>query len=189
MCLHRIALCFDVLGSVMLCCYIISELKLLVLSVTSSHLHFFLNREGRLGTTDDFTASFLHFSMSSIFLCSPELSILWYCLPTSSSACLIFFPLLACLARWFWPDLKTRLSGGPGQVRSGLALCCLHLHLHLSLNHAGRLGTKDELTTCFLYFFLFSTAHRDLASYRPIHSLMLSSHLSFCLPCLLPNFT
>ena len=51
---------------------------------------------------------------SSIFPCSPlpcgtwrtpGLSISWCCLPTSSSVCLVFFPLSLCLARWFWPDL------------------------------------------------------------------------------------
>ena len=31
--------------------------------------------------------------------------------------------------------------------------------------------------------FLFSTALWDLADSRPVHSLMLSSHLFFCLPC------
>ena len=50
----------------------------------------------------------------SIFPCSPlpsgtcrtpGLSIPWCCLPTSSSVCLVFFPLSLCLARWFWPDL------------------------------------------------------------------------------------
>ena len=32
------------------------------------------------------------------------LSIPWCCLPTSSSVCLVFFPLSLCLASWFWPD-------------------------------------------------------------------------------------
>ena len=50
----------------------------------------------------------------SNFLCSPlpsgtcrtpGLSIPWCCLPTSSSVCLVLFPLSLCLARWFWPDL------------------------------------------------------------------------------------
>ena len=50
----------------------------------------------------------------SIFPCSPlpswtcrtpGLSIPWCCLPTSSFACLVFFPLSLCLARWFRPDL------------------------------------------------------------------------------------
>ena len=36
---------------------------------------------------------------------TPGLCIPWCCLPTSSSVCLVFFPLLLCLARRFWPDL------------------------------------------------------------------------------------
>ena len=51
--------------------------------------------------------------VSSIFPCSPLPSGTWqtaglsipWCLPTSSSVCLVFFPLSLCLARWFWPDL------------------------------------------------------------------------------------
>ena len=48
--------------------------------------------------------------VSSIFPCSPlpsgtwrtpGLSIPWCCLPTSSSVCLVFFPLSLCLAKWF----------------------------------------------------------------------------------------
>ena len=38
-------------------------------------------------------------------------------------------------------------------------------------------------------FFLFSSALWDLANSRPVHSLMLSSLLFCCLPCLLPPFT
>ena len=62
------------------------------------------------------------------------------------------------------------------------------LHLHLSLNRGGRLGTTDDFTTSFLHCSLFSTALWDFASSRHVHSLMLSSHLFFCLPCLLPPF-
>ena len=48
--------------------------------------------------------------VSSILSCSPlpsgtwwtpGLSIPWCCLPTTSSVCLVFFPLSLCLARWF----------------------------------------------------------------------------------------
>ena len=39
---------------------------------------------------------------------TPGLSIPWWYLPTSSSVCLVFFPLSLCLARWFWPDLMNR---------------------------------------------------------------------------------
>ena len=50
----------------------------------------------------------------SFYPCSPlpfgtcrtqGLSIPWCCLPTSSSVCLVFFPLSLCLARWSWSDL------------------------------------------------------------------------------------
>ena len=60
--------------------------------------------------------------------------------------------------------------------------------LHLSLDFGGHWGTTDDFTTSFLGFSLFSTALWDLANSRPVHSLMLSSHI-FCLPCLLPPFT
>ena len=60
---------------------------------------------------------------------------------------------------------------------------------HLSLNHDGRWGTTDDFATSFLHFSLFSTALWDLANSRPVYSLMLSSHLFFCLPCLLSPFT
>ena len=64
-----------------------------------------------------------------------------------------------------------------------------YLHLHLSLTHKGPGGTTDNFTTSFFHFSLFSTALWDLANSRPVHSLMLSSHLFLCLPCLLPPFT
>ena len=35
---------------------------------------------------------------------TPGLSIPWGCLPTSSSVCLVFFPLSLCIAKWFSPD-------------------------------------------------------------------------------------
>ena len=83
--------------------------------------HLSLNRKGRLGTTDDFTTSFLHFSLFSTAPCrTPGLSIPWCCLPTSSSVCLVFFPLSLCLARWFWPDLMN------GDMSISLQFASLH---------------------------------------------------------------
>ena len=64
-----------------------------------------------------------------------------------------------------------------------------HHHHHQSLNHEGRWGTSDDFATSFLHFSLFSTAFWDLRNSRPVHSLMLSSYLFLCLPCLLPPFT
>ncbi|WP_419619002.1 hypothetical protein, partial [Thiolapillus sp.] len=64
-----------------------------------------------------------------------------------------------------------------------------HHHHHQSLNREGRWGTTDDFATSFLNFSLFSTALWDLPNSRPVHSLMLSSHLFLCPPCLLPPFT
>ena len=63
-----------------------------------------------------------------------------------------------------------------------------HRH-HQSLNREGRWGTTDDFATSFLHFPLFSTALWDLPTSRPVHSLMLSSHLFLCPPCFLPPFT
>ena len=64
-----------------------------------------------------------------------------------------------------------------------------HHHHHQSLNYEGRWGTTDDFATSFLHFSLFSTALWDLPNSRPVHSLMLSSHLFLCSACLLLPFT
>ena len=64
-----------------------------------------------------------------------------------------------------------------------------HHHHHQSLNREGVWGTTDHFATSLLNFPLFSTALWDLLNSRPVYSLMLSSHLFLCLPCLLPSFT
>ena len=66
---------------------------------------------------------------------------------------------------------------------------CLLISPHLSLNREGRWGTTDDFATSFLHFPLFFTATWDLANSRPVHSLILSSHLFLCLPCLLLPFS
>ena len=63
-----------------------------------------------------------------------------------------------------------------------------HYHHHLSVNGKGRWSTTDDFIS-FLHFSLFSTALWDFANSRPVHSLMFSSHLFLCLPCLLSPFT
>ena len=61
-------------------------------------------------------------------------------------------------------------------------------HHHLSPNRESW-GITDDFTTSFFHFSLFSTAPRDLVNSKPVHSLMLSSHLFLCPLCLLPPFT
>ena len=63
---------------------------------------------------------------------------------------------------------------------------CYRKILHISYKDQGRWGTTDDFATSFLRFFLFSTT---LPNSRPVHSLMLSSHLFLCLLCLLLPFT
>ena len=50
-------------------------------------------------------------------------------------------------------------------------------------------STTDDFTTSFLHFPPFFTDLWDLVNSSLVHSLMLSSHLFLCLPCLLPSFT
>ena len=73
--------------------------------VMSPPLYLSLNHMGHWGTTDDFTTSFLHFSLFYTAFQDMANTRLWCCLPTSSSVNLVFFPISPCLARWFWPDL------------------------------------------------------------------------------------
>ena len=64
-----------------------------------------------------------------------------------------------------------------------------HHHHHQSLNREGCWGTTDDFATSFLHCSKFSTALWDLPNSKPVHSLMLSSHLFLCLPEFLPPFT
>ena len=82
--------------------------------------------------------------------------------------------------------LKKYGNSGLGFWRPVKCIGSSHHHHHLSLNRDGRWGTTDDFTTSFLYFSLFSTALWDLANSRPIHFLMLSSHLFHSLLFLLP---
>ena len=58
-----------------------------------------------------------------------------------------------------------------------------------SLNLGGRRGTTDDVATIPVHPSLSSAAPRESPNHNPIHSLMLSSHLFFCLPLLLAPFT
>ena len=62
----------------------------------------------------------------------------------------------------------------------------VYLYLHLSPYHRGLWGTTSDFTTSFRNFSLFSTALWDSVNSRPVNSLMLPSHLFFCLPSILP---
>ena len=53
----------------------------------------------------------------------------------------------------------------------------------------GRQGTIDEFATIAFHLDLFSAALVELAKSIPVYSLILSSHLFFCLPLFLFTFT
>ena len=82
----------------------------LCFNVHLSSSNLYLNREGRWGTTDDFAASFLHFSLFSTVLWDLANARPVHSLMLSSHfflcpPCLLPIHLSLCLARWFWPDL------------------------------------------------------------------------------------
>ena len=61
--------------------------------------------------------------------------------------------------------------------------------LFYPLTLEGRRGTTDEFATIPFHLDLFSAALVELAKSIPVHSLILSSHLFFCLPLFLFPFT
>ena len=106
--------------------------------------------------------------------------------------------------RWKADVLKEYGNGfGPGIVRfhqRKWKLFCIiawyawqfHNHftsLHLSLSLVDRRGTKDDQEATFLHPSLVSAFRRASPNFRPVHFAMLSSHLFFCLPFLLPPCT
>ena len=63
------------------------------------------------------------------------------------------------------------------------------LFLFYPITLEGRRGTTDEFATIPFHLDLFSAALVELAKSIPVHSLILSSHLFFCLPIFLFPFT
>ena len=69
-------------------------------------------------------------------------------------------------------------------------LQCVHVSiLFYPITLEGRRGTTDEFVTIPFHRVLFSAAPFELAKSIPVHSLILSSHLFFCLPLFLLPFT
>ena len=64
-----------------------------------------------------------------------------------------------------------------------------HLSPSQSLHLGGRRGTTDDVATISFHPSLSSAALRESPNPIPVHSLMLSSHLFFCLPILFAPFT
>ena len=64
-----------------------------------------------------------------------------------------------------------------------------HLISSQFLNLGGRWGTTYDVATIPFHLSLFSATPKESANTIPVHALMLSSHLFFCLPLLLARFT
>ena len=58
--------------------------------------------------------------------------------------------------------------------------------LHFPITRKDRWDTIDDFLTSSLHVSLFTTALWESVNSIPVHSLMLSSHLFFCLPLCLP---
>ena len=67
--------------------------------------------------------------------------------------------------------------------------CFIYSILFYPITLEGRRGTTDEFATIPFHLDLFSAALVELAKSIPVHSLILSSHLFFCLPLFLFPFT
>ena len=75
-----------------------------------------------------------------------------------------------------------------GNLSAWKAWWLSHHHLSSILKPWGYLRHHRWFPNLFLHFPLFSIALWDMANSRPVHSLMLSSHLFLCLPWRLPPF-
>ena len=73
--------------------------------------------------------------------------------------------------------------------RDGLGQLNFYSILFYPITLEGCRGTTDEFATITFHLVLFSAALVELAKYIPVHSLILSSHLFFCLPLFLFPFT
>ena len=69
--------------------------------------------------------------------------------------------------------------------RSLIYIFYIFLFLFYPITLEGRRGTTDKFATIPLHLDLFSAALVELAKSIPVHSLILSSHLFFCLPLFL----
>ena len=104
--------------------------------------------------------------------------------------------LLSCTNTWLFCDVILATSWenclrGSDQARLKPACSATETYLisSQSLKLGGRRGTTDDVATIHFYPSLSSVALRESTNPIPVHSLMLSSHLFFCLPLRIAPFT
>ena len=120
------------------------------------------------------------------------------------------FPREGVKRMWAFPSTQMLPSVKPRQVDTyGCGLRCLRVCLWSDLYRGKKLRVTgwnayeiSRARRCFDFTFIYPLNARvveapqvishcvlDLVNSRLVHSLMLSSHFLFCLPCLLPLFT
>ena len=114
--------------SVVLCIVLFANAKIFPnTGLTLLHLHPSLNREGRWGTTDDFTTSFLHFSLFSTALWKLANSRPVYSLMLSSYLFFCLPPLLPPFTM-----LCKMVLARPDERETCSYYCSLHLSIQWS---------------------------------------------------------
>ena len=88
-----------------------------------------------------------------------------------------------------WANSGVLLPGNCRNMKLGKKTLISCFISSQSLNLGGRQGTTDDVATIPFHHSLSSVALRESPNPIPIHSLLLSSHLFFCLPLLLAPFT
>ena len=115
----------------------------------------------------------------------------WFNEPSTAYICLIVINLftgITCIVSSFlleifsYDKVSTKTAELPADTVASSSSSSSSIPYPL-----GSLGHHRWLRNQFSPFSLFSTALWDLPNSRPIHSLLLSSHLFLCLPCLLPR--
>ena len=109
--------------------------------------------------------------------------------------------LLFCLGTMLWYDEKWYPDKKKKKMMPGIIFVHLaqkwyrvllfehHLISSQSLNLGLRRGITDDFATIPFHHSMSLGALRESPNSVPVHSLMLSSHLFFCLPLLLASFT
>ena len=107
----------------------------------------------------------------------------------------IHSPICAkCAAKYyflFWFPFERYSINKSGTIE-GIYACTLYFYLSIlfyPITLGGHRGTTDDFATIPFHLDLFSAALVELAKSIPVHSLILSSHLFFCLPLFLFPFT
>ena len=94
-----------------------------------------------------------------------------------------------CGSLTFFLLLTNLLYFGLNNIYFTILYILFYSILFYPITLGGRRGTTDEFATIPFHLDLFSAALVELAKSIPVHSLILSSHLFFCLPLFLFPFT